>query len=178
LLLVLLILPFCAVLMPATASADAKFTTKSLSSLLVTKDELSDLVKVTDSLDIDPGTDPIAVGRVYSGKDMLVDVSLFSPDDGSKIRGAMKDRILSADSLRKFADSMFTKVRDFEDVGDVLGDDYAATFTGTFDGKVYNVSEIVFVKDNIFGLAVYATIGENDPTNLGLIYGMQLAKLP
>jgi len=184
-LLLAVLLPVFALISVGTASADSKYTTRTLAKVLLTQDEVNTMLKdqksdlrITDFIDIDPSDDPVSVGRVYRGNDdQIIDISLFSPKSGAVFTDSQHDKLLSADTARQFADSTFTKIKDFDAFGDILGDDFGASFTGTYNGEIYNVAEVIFVKGNVYGLVLYATTGDPEGRDLGRIYGTQLNKL-
>jgi hypothetical protein len=175
----LLLLSLCAVFVSSSARADSTYTTKSLAAHLVTKAELSRTTgaTITEANDLDPSTDPIAVGRQFATDDgSYFTVNLFSPDDGASILGANKAHILSADFAQQVAGLAFTGITDVGDIGELLGDDYGASYTATREGEQFNVVQIVFVRDNVFGVILYGTSGDSDFKLAGSVYGMQLSK--
>ena len=103
LLLLALLLSFCALTLPAHASADSSYDVPSLTKLLLTGDELTALLGpgLADVEEIDPGTNPISVGRAYIAKDGdFVNINLFSPNDGSALSDKDSVRVLSGDFIK------------------------------------------------------------------------------
>lgn len=175
----LLLLPLCAMVLPAVVRADSAYTTKTLAAHLISKGDLSRISgsTITEVNDLDPGTDPVAVGRQFATEDgSYFTVNLFSPDDGSSIVGADKAHILSAGFAQQVARLAFSGITDVGDIGEVLGDDYGASYTATREGEQFNVVQIVFVRDNVFGVILYGTSGDSDFKLAGSVYGMQLSK--
>jgi hypothetical protein len=169
-----------ALVLPAGAAADTKYDTASLTKLLITADDMKGLgYPLDEAVNGKPSSNPINVGRYFTSTDNeVVNVNLLASEDGTAPPKDLRDSVLNGDFIKTWAGNSFTKVSNFESLGVVLGDDALATFDANLKGTDYHVSAISFVKANIVGIVFYTTTGENDPTGVGLVYGIQLAKLP
>lgn len=187
-LLAALLVLFCALAISGHAAAQTVYTPDSLTSLVLTSDDVSAVLSAIgssqsfgNSIDVGARTDPVSVGRVFTGADgSILDVTLFSLDDGSAPSGDLHDGILDGRFMRATLGGGFSNISGFTTAGSIApdGQDVIGTCTGDAGGMTFNIVADTFIRGNVFGIVVYAATGSNDGTILGAMLGGQEAKLP
>lgn len=184
LLLALVTLPlFGAALLLPTRALATTYDVPSLSNLLLSADDFTALgANAGNVTDGKPSSDDmgVIVSRKFadpSDGDEVV-VNLFSLKSGQPLSGSDADDVKNGNLLQQYAAANWDSVDLFR-LGDPLqGNDVLGIFAATKNGTQYVVTAVSFMKGNIGGIITYSTLGDPKPENLGVIYGLQLKKLP
>ncbi len=123
----------------------------------------------------------VTVTRLFLLNNGAIDVVLGSTDDGSPLTRDEQNDILSGQALQRGAQNFLDNIGDFTLSGSGgIGDaDQSATFTGTApDGTALNAVGDFFIKDNFYGIVMYATQGDTDPQVVGAVAQVLVNKFP
>ena len=192
LLLAVLVLPFCAVLFAGQAQAAPNYDKDSLSNLLLTKSELSDVmdaVGVTEKFAIasDGSGSPgglVNVARVFLNNDSALGIDLYADPAGTVPTGKALAAIQDGSFLRDAMNTIFDNtVTDWDHAPFGIADDdsdYLVAFAAKRDGSDYKVIADSQVKGGVVAIVFYATTTSGDQALeiIGGLYGGQQAKLP
>lgn len=185
LLLALFTLPLfgAALLLPTATKADTVYDVPTLTNLLISADDFTTLgASAGNVTEGKPSSDDMGtiVSRKFSdpsdGDEVVV--NLFSLKSGQPLSGSDADDVTNGNLLQQYAKANWDSVDLFR-LGDPLqGNDVLGVFAATKNGTSNVVTAVSFTKGNIGGIITYSTLGDPKPENLGVIYGLQLNKLP
>ena len=185
LLAIVLVVSLGSALLVGHARAQTVYTPGSLAALLISSDDINTALapdqQVTDSADGSPQSDTvIRVVRVFKTNTAIIAVTLFANADGSAPTDSERSNLLGGQYLNDLATGVFSGVTGFTTAGAIgLADaDTLALFTGDLSGASWDGIGDAFIKGNVFGAIMYASPGQADGGSLGVLLGMQVAKLP
>lgn len=192
LLLVVLMLPLCAFLLPGTAAASPSYNANSLTKLMLTPSDLTGIlgaVGVNETFpqtqDVPAATDDLViVGRVFANDQSFIGINLLASPDGSLPSGDALKSIKDGSFLQDRMNAAFSNsVTEWEQAPFGIADDDSdvlASFAANVKGTAIHVIVDSQLKDNVLTFVYYASTGNGDEalSIIGALYGGQQAKLP